>query len=58
MPRPQPGSFDFERVPERAAERPPAHPAAMPIVRPPHEVQEWTPAPPSDATRAEPRNEP
>ncbi len=58
MPRPQPGSFDFERVPERAVERAPAPPAAMPIVRPPHEVQEWTPTPPSDATRAEPRNEP
>jgi ribonuclease E len=54
MPRPQPGSFDFERVPERAQ----APPAALPIVRPPHEVQEWTPTPPSDATRAEPRNEP
>jgi len=57
-PPPQPGSFDFERVPERAAERAQAPPAALPIVRPPHEVQEWTPTPPSDATRAEPRNEP
>ena len=55
---PQPGSFDFERVPERAAERTQAPPAALPIVRPLHEVQEWTPTPPSDATRAEPRNEP
>ncbi len=58
MPRPQPGSFDFERVPERAVERMPAPAAALPVVRPPHEVQEWTPSPPSDATRAEPRNEP
>jgi ribonuclease E len=58
MPRPQPGSFDFERVPERAVERIPAPAAALPVVRPPHEVQEWTPSPPSDATRAEPRNEP
>jgi ribonuclease E len=58
MPPPQPGSFDFERVPERAAERIQAPPASVPIVRPPHEVQEWTPTPPSDATRAEPRNEP
>jgi ribonuclease E len=58
MPRPQPGSFDFERVPERAAERTPAPLAALPVVRAPHEVQEWTPSPPSDATRAEPRNEP
>jgi len=58
MPPPQAGSFDFERVPERAAERTQAPPAAVPIVRPLHEVQEWTPTPPSDATRAEPRNEP
>jgi len=52
--RPQPGSFDFERVPDRAQ----APPAALPVARAPHEVQEWTPTPPSDATRAEPRNEP
>jgi hypothetical protein len=70
-PPPVPGSFDFERVPERASERPaavtppsapaaapPPAPASVPVVRPPHEVQEWTPLPPSDATRAEPRNEP
>jgi ribonuclease E len=62
-PPPVSGSFDFERVPERAIERPaavttPPAPPALPVVRPPHEVQEWTPLPPNDATRAEPRNEP
>jgi hypothetical protein len=52
------GSFDFERVPERVIERAPVEPPALPIVRPPHDVQEWTPAPPSDATREAPRDEP
>jgi ribonuclease E len=56
-PPPTPGSFDFERVPERVTERA-APAAAPPVVRPPHEVQEWTPLPPSDANRPEPRNEP
>jgi hypothetical protein len=58
-PSPHIGSFDFERVPERVAvERPPVESPSMPIVRPPHDVQEWTPGPPSDATREAPRNEP
>ena len=58
-PPPRIGSFDFERVPERVAvDRAPAEPAALPIVRPPHDVQEWTPTPSSDATREAPRNEP
>ena len=41
---PEPQSFDFER-----AASPPAAPAARP---------EWTPGPPSDATREGPRSEP
>jgi ribonuclease E len=57
-PPPLPGSFDFDRVPERSADRAPVEPPSLPIVRPTHEVQEWTPLPPSDATREEPRNEP
>jgi hypothetical protein len=70
-PPPVPGAFDFERIPERVIERPaavtpppapaaapPPAPAALPVARPPHEVQEWTPLPPSDANRAEPRNDP
>jgi hypothetical protein len=58
-PPPRIGSFDFERVPERVAvDRAPAEPASLPIVRPPHDVQEWTPTPSSDATREAPRNEP
>jgi ribonuclease E len=65
------GAFDFERVPERATERSgspapapaaatPAGPApaGSPSPPPSHEVQEWTPLPPSDASRPEPRNEP
>jgi ribonuclease E len=58
-PPPRMGSFDFERVPERVAvDRAPVEPAPLPIVRPPHDVQEWTPTPSSDATREAPRNEP
>jgi ribonuclease E len=56
--RPHMGSFDFERVPDRVAVPAPVEPAALPAVRPPHDVQEWTPTPPSDATREGPRSEP
>jgi ribonuclease E len=51
---PRSGSFDFEHRPEPVRYEPPA----LPVVRPPHDVQEWTPAPPNDATREAPRNEP
>jgi ribonuclease E len=51
-------SFDFSRPAEGAAERPPVEATTPPVVRPPHEAQEWTPAPPSDATREGPRSEP
>ena len=51
---PQTGSFDFAHRPEPVRFEPPPPPA----VRPPHEVQEWTPSPPNDATRETPRNEP
>jgi ribonuclease E len=53
-PAPRAGSFDFEHRPEPVRFEPPA----LPVVRPPHDVQEWTPAPPNDATREAPRNEP
>ncbi len=55
---PGPRSFDFGRPPEGPVERPPVEAAPLPVVRPPHEVQEWTPGPPSDATREAPRSEP
>lgn len=63
---PEPRSFDFgqaregpvERPVDRPVERPPVEAAPLPIVRPPHDVQEWTPGPPSDATREVPRSEP
>ena len=51
---PQTGSFDFAHRPEPVRYEPPPPPA----VRPPHDVQEWTPSPPNDATRETPRNEP
>jgi ribonuclease E len=51
---PRPGTFDFEHRPEPVRYEPPA----PPVVRPPHDVQEWTPAPPNDATREAPRDEP
>jgi len=51
---PRAGAFDFEHRPEPVRFEPPA----PPVVRPPHDVQEWTPAPPNDATRETPRNEP
>jgi ribonuclease E len=51
---PRPGTFDFEHRPEPVRYEPPA----LPVVRPPHDVQEWTPAPPNDATREAPRDEP
>jgi ribonuclease E len=51
---PRPGAFDFEHRPEPVRYEPPA----PPVVRPPHDVQEWTPAPPNDATREAPRDEP
>jgi ribonuclease E len=54
----QTGSFDFERVPERVIVPVATETAALPVVRPPHDVQEWTPTPPSDATREAPRSEP
>jgi len=53
-PAPRAGAFDFEHRPEPVRFEPPA----LPVVRPPHDVQEWTPAPPNDATRETPRNEP
>ena len=51
---PQTGSFDFAHRPEPVRYEPPPPPA----VRPPHDVQEWTPSPPNDATREGPRDEP
>jgi ribonuclease E len=64
---PEPQSFDFERAPAAPA-RPPetaAAPASVPAVAPrpaeppAHEPRpEWTPTPPSDATREGPRSEP
>jgi ribonuclease E len=36
----------------------PVESAPLPVVRPTHEVAEWTPGPPSDATREGPRSEP
>jgi ribonuclease E len=45
---PEPQSFDFERAPVEQAT-----PAPRPEPRP-----EWTPGPPSDATREGPRSEP
>jgi ribonuclease E len=51
---PRPGAFDFEHRPEPVRYEPPP----LPVVRPPHDVQEWTPAPPNDATREAPRDEP
>jgi ribonuclease E len=53
-PAPQNGSFDFAHRPEPARYEPPA----PPVVRPSHDVQEWTPTPPNDATREGPREEP
>ena len=54
MSAPQTGSFDFAHRPEPVRYEPPPPPA----VRPPHDVQEWTPSPPNDATREGPRDEP
>ncbi|MFO1393423.1 MAG: Rne/Rng family ribonuclease [Steroidobacteraceae bacterium] len=51
---PRSGSFDFEHRPEPV----PYSPPSPPVVRPPHDVQEWTPAPQNDSTRETPRNEP
>jgi ribonuclease E len=51
---PRSGAFDFEHRPEPVRYEPPP----VPVVRPPHDVQEWTPAPPNDATREAPREEP
>ena len=51
---PRSGAFDFEHRPEPVRYEPPT----TPVVRPPHDVQEWTPAPPNDATREAPREEP
>jgi len=56
--RPEPRSVDFNQPAERPVERAPVESAPLPIVRPTHEVAEWTPGPPSDATREGPRSEP
>ena len=60
--QPESRSFDFEpaadRGDERAGDRPPVGVASQPGPRPVHDVQEWTPAPPSDATREGPRSDP
>jgi hypothetical protein len=69
---PGPQSFDFERLPVAAAPVRPVEPAAPPRpaepAAPPRAVEpapvvpqprpEWTPTPPSDATREGPRSEP
>ena len=60
--QPESRSFDFEpaadRGEERAGDRSPVGVASQPGPRPVHDVQEWTPAPPSDATREGPRSDP
>jgi len=54
---PEPQSFDFERTTPVEVQPPPAPVVTAPT--PVHEPrQEWTPAPPSDATREGPRSEP
>ena len=54
-PGPEPQSFDFTPPAERA---PVVGTAPPSIVRPPQEVQAWTPGPASDATREAPRSDP
>ncbi|MGB5102794.1 MAG: Rne/Rng family ribonuclease [Steroidobacteraceae bacterium] len=49
---------DVAAAPEARPVERPVEAAPLPIVRPPHEVQEWTPGPPNDATREAPRSEP
>jgi hypothetical protein len=62
---PEPQSFDFERTtpveiqpPRQAAPSPQPSPPAVTPPPAPEPRPEWTPAPPSDATREGPRSEP